>query len=901
MSASRSTRRRYGLISVLVLISMLLGVSWTASDASAQKPVIGNVTTPKAFFGYDIGQDYKVTPWQTQEQTGEGLKKGCVEYMRELERTSNRVRTFEYGVSEMGKPMVLMVITSPQNWAQMDKNKEILNRLADPRKVASDDEARALAAEGKAVFWAVATIHSSERTATEVLLRLGYKLAANDDKWTRDVLDNLVVILETSISPDGIDLVDNWYYDYMGTQWANTRPPIYNKYVGHDNNRDFLGLALAESQANTRMRFEWDPTVYTDLHQTKSMIYMSPGPDPTFEGVNPITMQEWIGFAGHNMAEMSAAGWVGIYTYEYADMWYPGYNHGFSFMHNTNGRFYETRGAAHASPTTIRNVSAHERTRSWFNPNPITELPFEWTLMDAVNMVEAALMNDLEYTLINKDDLLYNFYMKGKQNMEKATSLFSAYIVPADGGDNADVTDMLNNLLMQGAEIHRAAEPFSVEGRNFAAGDYVILMGQPYGLAIHELLKIQQYPPIKTPYDVTAWTYGLMRDVETVPVAAGAFPPVSLIPVTGPVPYDGQLIGGLSAQYLIEHGSNNNLSRALPRLWGDPAMAVSQVDAEITVGGQTFPAGSFIVDTSGASEEHDKLAALAEELGLTIYSIPEAVSATPLSSPRIGLYTSNNSDLYQEGWTRLRLEKGSEFDWIQLYPADVVNPIVPLVDQFDVIVVPDIRASTLRNGSPNMPPGYQLGLGTEGVANLKAFAEAGGTLVLMGKASDLAMDAGWPIGVERPSAAVLMAEAMMMEEELEEEPDFGGPEPTARMMAAAEEFNCPGSLLRIEVDPAASPVGYGYDGEETVWGDSAIRWWNVTDPAVKVVAWFPDDGDLLLSGYLTGGDQLRGKATVVDTALGAGRVILLGPNTVYRAQVTGTFSLFFNSLIAGGR
>ena len=160
-------------------------------------------------------------------------------------------------------------------------------------------------------------------------------------------------MLENTINPDGLKMVTDWYYQYKDTPYVSSGPPYYGKYVNHDNNRDFLGISLAESQANVKARMEWNPTVYHDLHETKDLLYMSPGNDPTNEAVSPITNAEWLAFAGHNITQMIAAGWKGVFTYDYADMWYPGYNHGYSFMHNTNGRFYELQGADMATPRTI--------------------------------------------------------------------------------------------------------------------------------------------------------------------------------------------------------------------------------------------------------------------------------------------------------------------------------------------------------------------------------------------------------------------------------------------------------------------------------------------------------------------------------------------------------------------
>ena len=186
---------------------------------------------------------------------------------------------------------------------------------------------------------------------------MAYRLASSNDSQTLDLLDNLIIVLENTINPDGLEMVTDWYYEYKDTPYVSSGPPYYGKYVNHDNNRDFLGISLAESQANVLARQEWLPTVYHDLHETMNLLYMSPGNDPTNEAVNPLTMSEWVAYAGYNIAQLIAAGWKGVFTYDYADMWYPGYNHGYSYMHNTHGRFYELQGA-------IRDPAPSPRSRT---------------------------------------------------------------------------------------------------------------------------------------------------------------------------------------------------------------------------------------------------------------------------------------------------------------------------------------------------------------------------------------------------------------------------------------------------------------------------------------------------------------------------------------------------------
>ena len=313
-----------------------------------------------------------------------------------------------------------------------------------------------------------------------------------------------------------------------------------------------------------------------------------------------------------------------------------------------------------------------------------------------------------------------------------------------DGGDNADVTDMINNLsFFQHIEVDRASEAFTADSRSFDAGDYVVRMHQPYALTAKNLLSTQTFPATKTPYDVTTWTYGLMRDVEVVPLSTTLPAGLSLIPITEEVAYTGTLTGDVASYYAIEHQSNNNLAVALPRIWDDTDLTVSQADAPFEDGGHTFPAGTLVVHTEVTQTGHITLTALAGELGLTAYSLSGPVSDTvTLEQPAVGLYTANSgtSTTMPEGWTRLRLDRAG-WDYTRLYGSDVQTGTL---DSYDVIIIPPMTVSALVNGaSASMPPAYRPGIGTAGVDKLKAWVEAGGTLVLQGRAANLPIDKGW--------------------------------------------------------------------------------------------------------------------------------------------------------------
>ena len=605
--------------------------------------------------------------------------------------------------------------------------------------------------------------------------------------------------------------------------------------------------------------------------------------------------------------------WRGVYIYDYPDVFYPGYNESWSNAHNGLGSYWEVTGArAGMQPTTITSAG---KALSWYNPYPV--IPgFSWTLMQSVNLEEDAALHTIDYMQKNKTAMLYNFYLKGKRNMATAVAKAPVgWVIPMGSGDNADVTDMVNNLLANKIEVQRATAPFTVGGKSYAAGDFVVDLRQPYGLTAKMYLSSQAWPiPGGTPYDVTAWTYQYLRDVAAVPISP-TLPSIAVAPVTAPVPYAGSLTGDASQWYLIQHESNNNLARALPQIWAKGGLVVAQARVAIDVDGQTYPAGTFFVQTSGSAADHAWLKSLVERLGLKGRSLPAAVSAastTLLKQPSIGLYQPYSSPM-NEGWLRLRLDD-IKFPYVSLHNSDIMSPTVPLRNTYDVIVLPSNSPNSIRNGSTSSstPPDIKGGIGQAGVDNLKSFVQAGGTLVLNASSSTFPIQFGWDVGVTQGAASVaaaaladgwlpdkMKALAAEMSNDTDGVPDRGLRDPEVGSAAPVAVY-APGSILAVKVDPT-DPVAFGYNTDEAIWAQN-YPFFTVTDTAkAKVVASYPTDKDALLSGYLTGGEGLRGKAAIVDATFGTGHVVMFGTDVTYRGQATGDFMFLFNALIMGGQ
>lgn len=818
-----------------ITLVLVLVLSQVVSAAS--------VPPPKQVLGYDIGADYELTPWDK-----------IVQYMEKLDEASNRVQVMPYGTTPEGRPMILTVVSSEQNINNLAKYQEISAKLADPRGL-SEKEAQKLIKDGKAIYWICANIHAPEVGSAEMVMELAYKLATGNDQRTKSILDNVIVVIDPSINPDGHGSFTEWYHKYKDTEWAKMkpRPPYVGHYVGHDNNRDMIALALPETAQNIEARFLFHPQIYHDLHQSgPARMWMNPTQDPNDQNISPITQADWIKYGGHIISNMTAKGMAGVVTATRYDNWYPGYNDQFTTYHNGQGMLFETHGGWGATPDTS-GPKALEKEYHWYMP-----MPWKgdiWRLRDNIDYQETGVLLSLELTAQEKDTVLEHFYLKGKEAVAAGKNQAPyAYLIPAGQGDTAAVADLVSNLLQHRIEVQQATAAFTVEGKSYPAGTYVVLLNQPYRNLAKTLFEVQEYQDyFNEPYDVTAWTYGLIRDVDTVAVGDKSIWKVGLEPVVA-VNLSGSLNGGESALgYLVEHKSNNNAARLLNALW-EQGVSIQQATAAFTVDGITYPAGTFKV--SGV--DYEELKVQVETLHLmahALFSEPEADFVT-LSQPKIGLY-HGWVDTMDEGWTRYALEQyGFQFDRLDNNAVKAGE-----LNQYDIIILPDMRPENIYTGSANMPPSYQGGLGDEGVAALAKFVQGGGTLLAMGEASAFPVEHGLVAGVE---------------------------------LADLSGVNAPGSLLGLIVDPN-QPVAYGYDAYEAVFFENNPAF--LVSPAsnANVVASFSDEP--LLSGYLADPEkQLSGKAAIVEVQTGEGSVILASPDLVYRFQAQGTLPFLFNSI-----
>ena len=820
-----------------------------------------NIPTPAAHLGFEPGTARKLAPWSQ-----------IAAYFQLLGAQSPRVHTEVLGNSTEGRPFLLSIIASEETHARLDHYREMQADLADPRGVSAQRLARCIA-EGKTVALVTCTIHATEVGATLMALGLAYSLATEDDATTRQILDNVILLLVPSLNPDGWDLVAQWYTRTLDTPFEGSPPPqLYQTYTGHDNNRDWFMLTQAENRLTVeKIHNVWHPQIVYDLHQMMQdgpRYFVPPFIDPYDPNVDPILSQE-INVLGSTMAQALAAhGKTGVTTNVIFDAFSP--SRAYQHYHGGVRILSEAASCRIATPVTInkedlkvgRGFDPHAAT--WNHPNPWPG--GEWTLADIVSYnrisTEALLLHAARY----RDMWLSNFAALSKRAVERDRPPVS-FVIPAGQRDPGTAAELVQVLQRGGVTVTRARTRFTADGVTYPAGSVVIPMAQPYGAYAKTLLEAQKYPdlrlypdgPPKPPYDITAHSLPLQMGVEAVAVNAPF--KADLTPVPGLVPLPrGTVMGTGTAGAVI--GAETNASVKLVNALLAEGIEVSRTIGPVRGGGEEFAPGAYVVAATGDALR--RILARCEEDGARAAAVERIpTSARRLRQPKVGLYRPWWANAIDEGWTRFILEEYG-FIYDTLRDGDMRQG--DLRGRCSCIILPAMPPKMILEGNTaaDYPPEYTGGIGELGAANLRRFVEAGGTLVALDAACDVAVKQCY-----LPVTNVLEG-------------------------ATAQEFYSPGSMVRILLDPS-HPIAYGFERESVALF--------VNSPAFEVhggaaaVARYPMSNPLL-SGWMLGPEKIQGRAAVVEVPVAHGRVVLIGFRAQFRAQARGTYRLLFNSIYA---
>ena len=480
-------------------------------------PLHGQVPTPAAHFGFDIGTAGKLANWDD-----------LTAYYEALARTSDRVALDTLGPTTMGRPFVMLTITAPANHARLAELHDVQRRLSDPRTISSGDELEALLDQGRTIVMITHAIHSTEVGSAQSAARLAHYLASSADERVREILDNVILLQIPSLNPDGTQWVNDFYNEHAGTEFDGRSPPwLYHFYVGHDNNRDWFTFYQRETQHTVRAQNDWHPQIVHDIHQmggSGARIFFPPYIDPIEPNVDPGLVAAVNQLGAYMAAELTSQGKRGVVI----NAIYDGFHPGRAYMHYHGGARILSETASAQLATTVdvprevvwggREYDASQAT--WNFPWPWRG--GEWGLPDIVEHQFSGAVALLVNAAKNRRFWLENFHRVNERAVAGWDSWPAAWVIPAGQSNELGVQSVLRILTMGDVEVRRATGGFSAGGAAYPAGSHVVLMQQPNAAFAQTLLTEQEYPdlreypggPPKRPYDVTAHTLPLLMGME---------------------------------------------------------------------------------------------------------------------------------------------------------------------------------------------------------------------------------------------------------------------------------------------------------------------------------------------------------------------------------------------------
>jgi hypothetical protein len=915
--------------------------AWTAFISVNVSVVAQPKVSAPTFGEYTIGDDYFL-----------GNYKQLIQYWEKLEKESDRIQVVDFGTTPEGRTMKLAIITSGENHKNLKRYQEISVKLGKAEGL-TDEEAKALAAEGKAVVWIDGGLHATETINSSSLFDAAYDLLSKDDAETLRILDNVILLLVPA-NPDGMDLVADWYMKESDPKKRNMSiPRLYQKYVGHDNNRDSYIANLAETEAiNRQMYIEWIPQIMYNQHQTGpagTVLFFPPFRDPFNYNQDPLVPIgiDLVSAAVHDRFLAEGKGGAVMRNGANYSTWFNGGDRTTVGFHNQIGLMHEIIGSP--TPITIPLVP------STLLPSGQQPLPIgpqqEWHQRQSLDYVLTADRAILDIAAKFREDFLYRIYLAGKNSIQRGNQDYwtltpkrlaaletaiandrksqrgnaedqappyfgrgsgapvklyedlktsenrdpRGYILPSDQADFLTATKFIYALQKAGVDVHRATKDFTVAGKTYPAGSYVVKAAQAFRPHLRDMFEPQDHPddlqypggPPRPPYDVAGYTLAFQMGVQFDRILDGFDGPFEKIEgfVTTPA---GKIAGNGKEGYLLSHEVNDAFTGTTQLL--AKGEEIYWLTAPFTANGKTYPEGTIYIPSKGSTKAN--LQKLSADIGLTF----DAISSKPqgdalkIRPVKVALWDRYGGSM-DSGWIRWLFEQAFPFPFDIIYPQAL--DAGHLKKKYDVIIFPggaipayrpDANFQNFRQPDyTNVPDEYKDRTGNitadKTIPQLKKFVEDGGVLLAIGSSSELGYHLGLPV-------TNALAEI---------QPD-GSTERFSR-----DKFYLPGSVLRVKVNNTL-PVAYGIPEDlDLMYSNNPVFRLlpESGQQGVHSVAWFPN-AEPLRSGWAWGQQYLNGGSVVVEAPVGKGKVFLFTPEITFRAQPHASFKFLFNSIYYAG-
>jgi hypothetical protein len=840
-------------------------------------------TSPADFFGFKPGTDRQLFDYEQ-----------LIDYLKTLEQESSMLELRQIGQSPMGKPMYVAFISSAENIAKLDELKSINRELALNVNL-EEHKKEELIAKGRVFVMVTLSMHANEVAPSQALPLIAYQLTSNTDDKINQVLSDVVYMVVPSHNPDGMDMVVNHYKKYKDTPYEGSRlPGIYHKYVGHDNNRDFVTLTQSDTRAIAKLyNTKWFPQVMIEKHQMGSSgprYFVSPPHDPIAENVDA-GVWNWMKIFGSNaITDMTQKGLKGIsHSYLFDDYW-PGATET-CIWKGIIGMLTEAASVQYATPIYIEpnELQARGKGMSEYTKSINMPAPWDggwWRLADIVEYELASTFSYLKTASKYKNEILVfrNTLSSNEVSKGKNTPPYY-YIIPTEQHDKSEATQLLELLNEHGIEVHKLLINKTINGRAFYAGDYIVSLAQPYRAFIKEVLEKQKFPErhytpkgqMIRPYDITSWSLPLHKGVACYEVNT----PISLQDndwqrIKFPIKPKSPEIPETANYIVLSAQENDNYRIAFSAL--SKGEEVLRIQAPINVEDQELASGAFMLPVN------KETANLLSGFKGTVHFLtnePEK-KASEIKLPKIGIIESWFHHM-DAGWTRYL------FDTYQI-PYQIIRPgEIMEVDlkKIDMLIFPSENKGILMKGkyesnshyfASHYPPEYSKGLGKEGLEKIWHFIQKGGRVIAWQEATELFMG--------------------YQETKLASAGSFQLPIKNIDEAKKEQGFDLAGTLLSATLrkdHPLAlgMPKTFGVFQRQSPILQTSFPYFDMDR---RVIVSFAKE-DIALSGYAKNTEVLKDLPAMVWIKKGDGDLVLFSFAPLFRASTPATYKLLFNALI----
>jgi len=668
-----------------------------------------------------------------------------LECFRSWADASDRAILVPYAVSHEGRTLFYMVVTSPQNHERLDEIKEGLAALADPRDIDAA-EANRLASTLPAVAWMAYSIHGDEMSGADAALAATYHLIADQTDETRRMLDELVVIVDPLMNPDGRDRWINQIQEHRGRApmvddqtllhagywpWGRTNHYLF------DLNRDWIFGVHPESRGRIAAVGEWHPVLFVDSHEMgpQDTYLFSPSRDPVNPNLPKRRLEWWDVFSRDQAAAFDAYGWR-YYTGEWNEEWYPGYSSSWAGFRGAVGILYEQ---ASISDQAVRRPEGRLL-----------------TYRESVHHQLVSTMANLRTLLEHHERLMREFLEERRESVSETGPLADRTFAVVPDGNAGRLAAFVDLMRLQGFEVHRATRSFSaplatdrfgrrLEDHSFPAGTILVANRQPEGRLVSTMLEFDPRMPESflererrellrkgrsLLYDTTAWNITMMQDLESFTLAMdlpdGAelyVAPAAVIGVSNPDADMGFVIDG-----------RDDRSVAAASQLMDRDVQVRVADEQFTWAGKNFSRGSVVV-TRSDNRRVDDLSGIvddvARDLGLRAEGVDTGLGVGDdmpdiggehfdlLERPSIAIAARSGVSFYSFGFIWHAIDhalgaRSSHLDADALSAADL--------RRYNVLILPQVWSSEGMDRHKD---------------DLAAWVREGGTLIAVGSAAEM--------------------------------------------------------------------------------------------------------------------------------------------------------------------